>query len=119
MIESPFYVYVAGPYTAGDSAVNVRNAIMEAETLRRGAPNIVPFIPHLSHFWHIIEPHHYSYWMEMGFAWIDKCDAMLVLPGESPGREREEEYAKGIGIPVFYNAVDCLAWASAKVYEDG
>jgi hypothetical protein len=95
------YIYVAGPYSNGDTGANVREAILAAEKLVKA--EYTPYIPHLSHFWHIIAPHDYEFWLDYDLNWLAKCDAVLRLPGVSSGADREMEYAKNIGIPVFYS----------------
>lgn len=110
MINNPVYVYIAGPLTAGDKTINIRRAIDAANTLRRAEPRIIPFVPHLNHLWHFAHVHDFEYWMEMDFAWLDKCDAMLRLSGESPGCEREEKYMLQLGKPVFDNLMNLLDW---------
>jgi hypothetical protein len=97
-------VYVAGPYTKGDVAVNVRNAILAANELAdRG---FVPFIPHLFHFWHLVTPRPYEDWTRLDFEWLPFCDALLRLPGESSGADAEVVAASELGIPVFYRLDD-------------
>lgn len=92
-------VYVAGPYTRGDVATNVRKAIEAASSLvDRG---FAPFVPHLTHFWHILSPRPYEFWLDLDFEYLRCCDAVLRLPGESSGADREVELAKSLGIPVF------------------
>ena len=92
-------IYVAGPYTKGDIAVNVRNAIAMGEQLaERG---FSPYVPHLTHFWHLIFPHHVTYWYALDAEWIPKCDGLLRIPGESIGADREVAMARELGIPVF------------------
>ncbi len=44
-------IYVAGPYTKGDVAVNVRSAFEAANKLADFG--FAPFVPHGTHFWHI------------------------------------------------------------------
>lgn len=100
------YIYVAGPITAGDQFLNVRAAVGMAELLRRAG--YFPFCPHLSAFWHMLEDGiSYEEWLIYDFAWIDKCDAILRMPGESPGADREVLYAQSRGIPVF-TSIDAL-----------
>lgn len=95
-------IYIAGPYTQGDVVLNVRNAIMCGNNLR--ALGFTPFIPHLSHFWHMLIPHtDIHYWYEYDLEWLDVCNAVFRLPGESVGADREVAYAKEHGIPVFYD----------------
>lgn len=91
-------VYVAGPYTKGDVVVNVRAAIMMGNNLR--ALGFTPFIPHLTHFWHLVQPHEYQYWMEYDMEWLMSCDILFRLTGESTGADMEVEMAKKLGIPV-------------------
>lgn len=40
------FIYIAGPYTKGDVAQNVRNAIYTANSVR--AVGHTPFVPHFS-----------------------------------------------------------------------
>lgn len=97
-------VYIAGPYTKGDVAVNVRNAIIAGNIAADFGH--VPFIPHLSHFWHMQCPHEYEFWMEQDLEWLKMCDALLRLPGESAGADQEVESMIAQGKPVFYSVFD-------------
>lgn len=94
-------VYIASPYTQGDVAVNVRNSIIAAEQLVTFG--FIPFVPLLSHFWHMMCPHEYSFWTTLDDEWVLRCDCVLRLPGESKGADREVKLAKKKGIPVFYS----------------
>ena len=94
-------VYVAGPYTGADPAVNVRAAILVGARLLDAGH--VPFIPHLTHFWHLVSPRPYEDWMQLDMAWIEVCEAMFRIPGESAGADREVARAKELGIPVFHD----------------
>jgi hypothetical protein len=40
-------------------------------------------------------------WLDMDFAWVAVSDAVLRLPGESVGADKEVEHARKLGIPVF------------------
>jgi len=93
------FVYVAGPYTKGDVSRNVHNAIVTGNNLR--ALGFTPFIPHLTHFWHMILEHDIDYWYRYDLEWLGKCDALFRIPGESYGADKEVERAKELGIPVF------------------
>jgi hypothetical protein len=95
------YVYIAGPYSGGDTILNIRAAVMMAEELLK--LELIPYIPHLTAFWHIIAPHEYEFWLEYDLNWLSKCDALIRLPGESGGADKEIEYAEKMGIPVFYS----------------
>jgi hypothetical protein len=92
-------IYIAGPYTRGDAALNVRRALAAAETLR--TKGWFPFIPHLYHFWHFVFPHPYDYWMEMDLSWLETCDAILRLPGKSAGADDEVARAEDLCMPVY------------------
>lgn len=94
-------VYVAGPYTKGDVARNVATAIEAAETLLNLGHT--PFVPHLTHFWHLLYPHPYETWLAYDNVWLMQCDAVLRLPGESAGADAEVCLAVKLGIPVFHS----------------
>jgi nucleoside 2-deoxyribosyltransferase len=96
----PRYVYIAGPYTRPNPNHNVHATIKVADEVL--AMGFIPYVPHLSHFWDTMSPHHYEDWMQLDFAWIARCDVLIRLPGESSGADREVEHAKRLEIPVFY-----------------
>lgn len=93
------FVYVASPYTKGDVAWNVRRNLECADRLAKA--DYVPFAPLLTHFWHLLFPHPYEFWLDQDNAWIEKCDCLVRLPGESSGADKEVELAKSKGIPVY------------------
>ena len=101
------YVYIAGPYTGGDSVVNVRAAVEAGQAVL--AAGFIPFVPHLYHLWHTIKPGNYEQWMRLDFAWLERCDVLIRLPGNSPGADREVARAKELGIPVYYGLDAFLA----------
>lgn len=103
------FVYVAGPYTKGDVAVNVKNAIVAGDNLR--ALGFTPFIPHLTHFWHLVQAHNIEYWYAYDMEWLEKCDAVFRLPGESKGADAEEARARELGIPVFTSFAELRLWS--------
>ncbi len=94
-------IYVAAPYTIGDVGQNVRRSILACEKLVE--MGYTPYNPLLSHFWHMISPHEYEYWLAIDFEVIKLCDGILRLPGESAGADQEIEFAKSLGIPVYYS----------------
>lgn len=95
------FIYVAGPYTKNDVAQNVRQAIITANNLR--ALGHTPFCPHLTHFWHMLLPHEIDYWYAYDMEWLEKCDALFRIEGESKGADAEEARARELGKPVFYS----------------
>ncbi len=99
-------VYIAGPYTKGDVALNVRTAIEAANRVLRGGH--VPFVPHLYHFWHLLCPGPYVQWTALDLAWLEVCDAIIRLPGDSKGADGEVARAIELHIPVFYSVEEFL-----------
>lgn len=92
-------IYVAGPIT-GDPHGCVRNAVATFEPLR--AWGAVPFFPQLSVLHEMIAPQDYETWMAYDFDVIRRCDALLRLPGESAGADREVEHADRLHLAVFH-----------------
>ena len=99
-------IYVAGPYSIGSEAHNVRVALEAGEALlRRGYS---PYVPHLNHLWHLVFPHSYETWLALDAEYLKACDAVWRLPGESPGADKEVALAKARHIPVYYKLEDFL-----------
>lgn len=95
------YIYIAGPLTHGDPLVNTRNAILAGEAVRKAGH--IPFIPHLDIVWNLVVPGiTYEDWMDWDLAWLSRCDALICLPGYSPGAAREVAAAKEAGLPVYH-----------------
>ena len=92
-------IYVAGPYTKGDVAINVRNAYEAANRL--ADLGFAPFVPHATHFWHMLFPRPYEFWLDLDNEFLPCCGALLRLPGESSGADKEVELARKLGLPIF------------------
>lgn len=105
-------IYVAGPYTKGDPCVNTHAAIAAGNRLMDAG--FAPFVPHLSHFWHTVTPRPYEDWMSLDMRWVEVADAVLRLPGESSGADREVQHAESLGIPVFHSIDELLASAPVQ-----
>ncbi len=99
-------VFISGPYTKGDVALNVRNAIHAADAVLVLGHH--PFIPHLTHFWHLVSPKPYEEWLAIDLVWLNKCDCLIRLPGESNGADKEVAEARRLGMPV-YEGVEAFA----------
>lgn len=97
-------VYVAGPYTNPDPVVNTRAAIQAGDVLLRHG--FVPFVPHLTLLFHLVCPRPYEDWLALDNAWIETCHAMIRLPGQSSGADKEVALAKNLGMPIFGSADD-------------
>lgn len=92
------FVYVASPYTKGDVAVNVRASIDAANVIAENGYFV--FCPLLTHFWHLVHPHPVEFWYAQDLGWLEKCDLLVRLPGESTGADAEVARARELGIPV-------------------
>ena len=91
-------VFIAGPYSSGDVEANVAAALDAAAALID--LGLAPFCPHLFHFLHARHPYPYEVWMMQDAQWLPLCEAVLRLPGESPGADIEVAHARELGIPV-------------------
>lgn len=95
-------VYLSGPITgSGDRMQNARKAIDAADELMRLGYAVI--CPNLNDFWQLVYQHEYEEWLAMDFEYVRRCDAVLRLPGDSSGADREVAFAKGAGIPVYYS----------------
>lgn len=102
-------VYVAGPYTRPDPVENTHNAIREANRLQ-ATGQMTCVVPHMSLLWHLILPHEEDYWYDYDLALLARCDALLRLPGESPGSDNEVRFAHDRDIPVFFSREALMSW---------
>lgn len=110
-------VYVAGPITSPEPMANAHRALALGGTLLRTGL-VVPFVPHVTCLWQMVDPHSYETWMAYDFEVIHRCDALLRMDGESPGADREVALALDLRLPVFDEADEdgggipgLLAWA--------
>lgn len=94
-------VYIASPYTIGDTELNVRTQIDVADKLMN--VGFAPFVPLFSHFQQLIHPRPYQDWMDIDLEWVSNCDCVLRLKGESRGADEEVKHAQVLGIPVFFS----------------
>ncbi len=103
------HIYVSGPISS-DPEGHAKTAMREAARLMDAG--LHPFVPHLSVWWEKHYPRHYESWMAWDFAWLDRCDAILRLPGHSPGADREMAVAEAAGLPRFHSVEECIEWAT-------
>jgi len=119
MIGNP-RIYIMGPYTEGDVARNVRKAIEMANVI--SVLGGCPFIPHLCHFWHLVCPQDYDFWMEYDLQWLEVCNAAFRLPGASKGADKEDRRCGELSIPVFRNTPNLMKfiedWRYSRGYYD-
>lgn len=101
------HVYIAGPYTLGDTIENTRQAVAVADEL--AAMGWAVYIPHaVGIVWHFLRPHEYDFWLTQDIAWLLKCDVLARLPGESPGADAEVSIAQANGIIVCHWPADMM-----------
>ena len=70
----------------------------------------LPFVPLYSHFQHMMFPRPYEDWLKYDFEWVEACDCVLRLPGESKGGDLEVEHAEKNGIKVFYSVDELVSF---------
>jgi len=92
------WIYVAGPYTRPDPVLNTHRAIKLGDQLY-GA-GFFPIVPHVTLLQQLVVPQDVEYWYRYDLNFVDRCDALVRMPGESTGSDREVEYAYGLGKPV-------------------
>lgn len=92
-------IYISGPITKGDQDHNFRQADeANKELIEAGFAPLNPMFSMKSAFANTIAHHE---WLDVDFAFIDCCEAVVRLPGESAGADAECDYARSIGVPVF------------------
>lgn len=101
-------VYIASPYTLGDVAVNVKAQLDVADQLM--TLGFAPFAPLYSHFQHMAHPRPYIDWIKIDLEWVESCDCVLRLKGESKGADGEVAYAKKLCKPIFYSIEELIAY---------
>jgi|SRR3972149_9511068 len=106
-------VYIAGPYTQGDVALNIRQVLVAAEQVYESGH--IPFVPHLYHFWHLINPKPYEFWAGLDMEWLTVCDVFIRLDGDSKGADAEEDWCIANSVPVFYSVEDFFKIISASL----
>ncbi len=106
-------VYIAGPYSKGDVAINVRNAFEVGNSLAdRG---FAPYIPHYTHFWHMFYPHSYQFWLDLDMEFLIGCDALYRIAGDSEGADKEVQFAINNSIPCFYSINEIIDYFKTKL----
>lgn len=95
------YVYISGPITVGGPVKNTRKAIDIAEAIL--SMGLVPYVPHLNLLWEICYPKDALEYIAMDLKWVEKCDCVYRIKGESKGGDMECAHAKELGIPVIYS----------------
>lgn len=92
-------LYVAGPYTHPDPVINTHCAVRVASAIYE-AGEWVPVVPHLTLLWHLVDPHPLEFWYEYDLHILERCQAIVRLPGDSTGADKEMEHAIKCGLQV-------------------
>jgi len=98
-------IYIAGPITKGPLAENIKQATDAAMRLLKAG--FGPLCPHLSCYMGGPAPAvlpgdtTHEDWYEADMPWVAVSDAVLRLPGESVGADKETALAQQLGIPVY------------------
>ncbi|WP_431293408.1 DUF4406 domain-containing protein [Pedobacter sp. P26] len=101
-------IFISGPYTKGDVAQNVKNSMDSADALINAG--FAPYCPHLTHFLHMNAYQEYETWLKLDLAYLEICNGLLRLPGESNGADKEVEFAVRNGIPVFHSHEELISY---------
>lgn len=109
-------VYVAGPFTQGGEGRNTRRAIDVAEGLKRAGH--FPIVPHLNAAWDMVHPDTWEGWLRWCLPVLEKCDAVVRVPGDSPGADVEVDHARASGIPVHFLPDVFTGASSFRAVED-
>ena len=94
-------IYLAGRFSRGDVGENINNVIKIADKLVK--MGYIPVIPHLLFFWDLISPKPHQFWLDYDLHFIEVCDAILRLPGESLGADSEVRYGERLGKKIYYS----------------
>lgn len=115
-------VYIAGPISKGDLLHNIRQADAAFAELARAG--YAPLCPHWSAYAgsaFMLDgmvtgvataasslPLTHEDWLGIDLPWVEVADAVLRLPGESKGADRECDLAHRFGIPVCESIAELL-----------
>ena len=101
-------VYISGPITRGDRVANFAKACsVQQRLIELGFAPLNPMLTMMHpSAWQI--PH--DQWVASDLPWVEVADAVLRLPGDSDGADRECEHAERNRVPVFYSMLGLERW---------
>jgi hypothetical protein len=114
-MEKKIKVYIASPYTNGDVAINVKRQLDCVDVLMD--LDFVPYAPLYSHFQHMAHPRPYTDWINIDFEWVNACDCLLRLSGDSSGADNEIALANELKMPVFYSIDELNDYYNGELYR--
>lgn len=101
------FVYIAGPIRS-DPITGARRALEVGGRMVK-EDRAVPIVVHAFYLVNLMGvagfPTEPEEWLHLDAEYIKRADAVYRISGESPGADRECEFAEGIGIPVFNEEV--------------
>lgn len=104
-------LYVAGPYTSPDPVVNAHAACRVGTALFEHT-EWVPMVPHTTLLWHIVTPRPVEFWYQLDLALMERCDAIVRLPGASVGADNELRVARELKLKeVFFDDLPAVVQA--------
>lgn len=118
-------VYIASPYTNGNTANNVRRSLDALHVLFENG--FVPFSPLLNHYAEIHKHKSEEDWFNWDLEWLRMCDVLVrirpIIDGKeipSPGSDIEQKEAKKLNLLVFdFNTIEELKkWAKNADKEE-
>jgi hypothetical protein len=92
-------LYVAGPYRKPDPVANT-HAVCRVAMQIYERTRWCPVVPHLSLLWHAVTPRVDDFWLDYDLHLMRKCDAVVRLPGDSPGADAEIVEAERLGMMI-------------------
>jgi len=93
------FVYLAAPYSIGDKRKNVANSIIVTDKLMNHGATV--YNPLLSHFHDAVFNHPPEFWYSYDLKWLERCDCLIWIAGESQGVKAEIEHALKLDMPVY------------------
>lgn len=124
-------VYIAGPISKGNLAHNVNQGT--AAFIELAKAGFAPFCPHWSVYakkcgsvdggtrtiaYGCVNGNNemkHDDWLGVDFPWVEVAEAVLRLPGESTGADRECELAFSKQIPIFDSVQQVIDWRDGFV----
>lgn len=104
-------VFVAGPYSKPYPPYNVRNTTLVSTLLIYAG--FAPHNPLLTGYWDMLTPLPYEAWLALDRVALARCDALLRIPGESSGADKEVELFRSLRKPVYFSLDDLLTGEGA------
>jgi hypothetical protein len=117
-------VYIASPYSKGDSAINTH---FQCEIFDRllSDGRVLPVAPLWSHFQHLLFPRPYAEWIRYDREMLRLYDCCLRLDatcnrtgyteGSSAGADGEVELFRAMGKPVFFSIEGLYEWLERRI----